>query len=363
MNVVIFAGGSGTRLWPISRKKFPKQFQPIIDDKSTLELRVEQIAPMFGWNHIYFSTTESLVSLIKSMFPKIPTTNIITEPTRRDLGPAVGLAMSKLQKLGAGDEPVTVLWGDSVTQKPKNFLEILGVGEKLIRENPKQLIWLAEKPTFANENVGWVELGKRVGEENGVEYYRPAGFKYRPDLEMAQKWALTGKHSINTGYFITTANFILEKYEKSHPEMHAQLKKISATMGTNKETDTLQEIYPEMESIHFDHIVLDHIKEDQALVVQGELGWADPGTLYALKEFLQENKEANVTKGAVKTHKTTDSLIYNYIKKQTVTTIGLDGFIVVNTPDAILVCPKDQVGEIKELLAEFKGDEELEKLL
>ena len=163
MKIIIFAGGSGKRFWPISRKKFPKQFQPIINNKSTIELRVEQLVKEHGWNSIYFSTTESLVSLIKNMFPQAPTTNIITEPVRRDLGPAVGLAMAKLRKLGAGDEPVAVLWGDSVTLKEQNFHTALKVGENRVKENPNQLIWLGQKPYFANDNLGWIELGEKLG--------------------------------------------------------------------------------------------------------------------------------------------------------------------------------------------------------
>lgn len=362
MKIVIFAGGSGTRLWPISRKQFPKQFQPIIDNKSTIELRVEQLAPTFGWNNIYFSTTESLVSLIKNMFPKVPTTNIITEPTRRDLGPAVGLAMVKLQKLGAGDEPVAVLWGDSVTMKADNFLDVMKAGEELIRQDSNRLIWLGEKPTFPNDNVGWITLGEELGEKNGVKYYHPTDFKYKPELKLAEQWEKDGKHVWNTGYFVTTANFVMSKYEENYPVMAEQLKEIAAAIGTDNENDVLQRIYPKLEAVHFDHIVLDHVRGQEALVLEGAFGWDDPGTLYALKQFLQEKKEDNVCKGLVYTYDTKDSLVYNYVNKQVVTTIGLEGFVVVNTPDAILVVPKDRIKDISNMLEEMKGTE-LEKLL
>jgi mannose-1-phosphate guanylyltransferase len=195
-----------------------------------------------------------------------------------------------------------------------------------------------------------------------LKYYKPGGFKYRPDIETAKKWFEDGQHLWNTGYFMTTPDFIMSKYEKSKPEMTELLYEIKSSIGTEKESDVLQEIYPQLESIHFDHIVFDYLKDDEAMVVEGNLGWYDPGTLYALKQFLQEKKEDNVCKGQVYNFETKDSLVYNYVNKQLVTTIGLEGFVVVNTPDAVLVCHKNDVGKIKEMLKEFKGTE-LEKLL
>jgi len=362
MNIIIFAGGSGTRFWPISRDKYPKQFQPIINNKSTIELMVEKVAPIYGWNNIYFSTTELLVSLIKNTFPQIPTSNIITEPTQRDVGPAVGLALSKLKKLGGGDEPVTILWSDNYPANGANFKAVLKIAEDKILTNPKQLIFLGEKPQFANENLGWIELGEKIGSETGINYYKLGGFKYRPTSEVAEEWYKDQKHLWNTGYFVTTPNFILELYNKYNPLIAGLLNQISADLGTEKENLTLQELYPQMPAIHFDNIVLENIDKEKTLIIEGDYAWSDPGTLYALKQFLQENQEDNVSKGLVYTHDTKDSLVYNYVNNQLLTTIGLDGFIVVNTPDAILVCNKKDIGKIKEMLKEFKGTE-LQKLL
>lgn len=101
MKIIIFAGGSGKRFWPLSRINFPKQFQPIINNKSTIELMIERVADIYGWENVFIPTTERLVALIKNTFPSLMTSNIITEPTRRDLGAAVGLSMIKLRKLGA----------------------------------------------------------------------------------------------------------------------------------------------------------------------------------------------------------------------------------------------------------------------
>jgi len=362
MNIVIFAGGSGTRFWPISRNKYPKQFHPIINNQSTISLLANAAQKEVGWANLYFGTTELLVSLVKNTFPKIPTQNIFPEPEQKDNGPAVALAMAKLAKLGAGEEPVLILWSDSFPANTENFLSSLRAAATRVQENPKQLVFFGETPKFANENLGWFTTGKEVDSIDGDKFYKLAGFKYRPSLEDATKWAKDGKHLWNTGYFLTTPNFVLETIEKFQPEVSTLLKVITKKLGTDHEVETIAEIYPQMPSIHFDNLVVDHLSPDQTVIVAGDYAWNDPGTLYALKQYLQEKDEDNVCKGMVYPYETKDSLIYNFVNNQLVATIGLDGFVVVNTPDAIFVCHKDDIGKIKGLLGEFKGTE-LEKLL
>lgn len=362
MNAVIFAGGSGTRFWPISRNSYPKQFQPIIENKSTIELMTKNVVDQYGWNKVYFATTELLVSLIKTTFPQVPTANIITEPTQRDVGPAVGLAMARLQKLGAGNEPVVILWSDNYPANSDNFKKVLNIAEQRVKANPNQLVFLGEKPAFANENLGWMELGELRGEEDGIKYYDLGRFTYRPDLETAQEWFASGKYVWNTGYFVTTPNFVMNKIAQFNPNMFSQFQQIMAVMDTENELAAMQGIYPQMESIHFDKLVLEKLDKSDTLVIEGDYDWSDPGTLYALKQFLQDKDEDNVGKGLVYTYDTKDSLVYNYVNNQVVTTVGLEGFIVVNTPDAVLVVHKKDIPKIKEMLKEFKNTE-LERLL
>ena len=169
MKIVLFAGGSGTRFWPISRKKYPKQFIPLINNESTTKKFLDTLYPQFGWNNIFVSTTELLSALVKNSFPEVPLGNIITEPARRDLAPAVALVMTKLQKLGAGDDPVAIMWSDSIVEKTENFLKAIAAAEGFIKDDPNRIIFLGEKPHYANENLGWIEKGEVVGEKKWAE--------------------------------------------------------------------------------------------------------------------------------------------------------------------------------------------------
>ncbi|MFQ5493377.1 MAG: mannose-1-phosphate guanylyltransferase [Candidatus Dojkabacteria bacterium] len=362
MKIILFAGGSGTRFWPISRKKFPKQFIQLINNQSTLERHLDNLAPKYGWNNIFISTTELLSALVKNTFPEVSLGNIITEPARRDLAPAVALVMLKMKKLGAGDEPIAIMWSDNIIGKPDNFFEAMDAASKFIKEDPNRIIFLGEKPQYPNENLGWIEKGEVVSEKNGLKIYKRKSFTYRPPLADAKKWYKAGTHLWNPGYFVTTPDFILDQYEKLQPRMHDQIVQIYKALDTDRESKAIQEVYPKMEVISFDDAILELMDDSKALILEGDYHWSDPGTLYALKQFLQEDEDDVIGKGLVYNYDSKDSIVYNFVKKQLVTTIGLDGFVVINTPDAILVCHKDQIPKIKKMLGEFEGTQ-LEKFL
>ncbi len=357
MKIVIFAGGSGKRFWPLSRRNYPKQFQPLIDGKSTVELMVNKIADEYGWGNIIIPTNIRLSELLKKTFPNLSEKNIIVEPVRRDLGPSVGLAMTYLKKAGFEDEPVVILWSDSFPANAENFLTCLKVGEKLIKEDPDQFIFLGEKPTFPNDNVGWIELSDHIKTVENIGVFKRKGFKYKPSLEKAKKWFEDSNFVWNTGYFISSPRYILNEYKKNAPTILKQLGQIEVALGEKNERKVIEEIYPQIEPLTFDHIVLENLSPDDAFVLKTDFGWSDPGTLYALKEFFQKSKEDNVTFGNTYLFETKDSLIYNKVDSQIATVMGLDGFVVVNTPDALLVCPKEQVVNISKMLEGWIGSE------
>jgi len=164
-----------------------------------------------------------------------------------------------------------------------------------------------------------------------------------------------GTHVWNTGYFVTTIGFVQSLYQERQPQMWAQLSQIEAAIGQPHYQDTLQTIYPQMDVMSFDDAILQHISPAQALVLHSEMGWSDPGTLYALKEAINPDVAANVTKGLVKVDAAQDCLIYNYEPNKLVVVVGVDGLIVVNTEDAILVVHKDKIPLVKKMVNSLEG--------
>jgi mannose-1-phosphate guanylyltransferase len=354
MRIVIFAGGTGRRLWPISRQVSPKQFEPIIGESSTLQLAMERVAPHYGAGNIFLATNERYSEIIRRQLPDLPPANIILEPARRDLGPAVGLAMAHLARSGE-EEPVAILWSDNYIENVPAFVDLLKVAEKLIAGGKADIIFIGETPRFANENLGWIGLGDEVGVLDDAPYYGFNSLTYRPPLDRCQEMYAQGTHVWNTGFFVTTPGYIRQLYKRFSPDMWRELSEIEATIGTEGYESTLARVYPSMESIHFDDAILTHLDPESAVVLHSEMGWSDPGTLYALKEAINPDTSANVTKGLVIDTASEDCLIYNYESGKLVVAVGLEGTIVVNTPDAILVVHKDSIPLVKKVIDGLQG--------
>lgn len=358
MRIVIFAGGSGRRLWPISRQASPKQFEPIVGESSTLQLAMERVAPVYGPENVYVATNERYAGIIRSQLPDLPPDNIIFEPARRDLGPAVGLAMAHLARSGA-DEPVAILWSDNYIENVPAFSALLAVAEQLIAEKKAEIIFMGETPRFANENLGWIGLGPQVGAVDDTPYYGFESLTYRPPLDRCREIFDQGTHVWNTGFFVTTPDYVRRVYQRFSPDMWRQLLEIESAIGTADYEATLARVYPEMDAVSFDDAILTHLDLQDALVLHSEMGWSDPGTLYALKEVINPSLDANVTKGKVIDTASKDCLIYNYEPGKLVVAVGLEGMIVVNTDDAILVVHKDNIPLVKEVIEQLQ-DTELE---
>lgn len=355
MKIVIFAGGVGTRLWPLSRKKTPKQFEKIIDNKSTLQLAVERLIPTFDYKDIFISTGERYVNIVKEQLPKIPKENIIGEPEMRDVGPAVGLITAILVKKYP-NEPMAILWSDHLIKKAELFLKVLKVAEKIVKEDKEKIVFIGQKPRFASCNLGWIELGKKIKEIEGLSIYEFKSLRYRPNPEAAEEYFQSGKHSWNPGYFVTTPLFLWKQYERFVPNIYKGLLQIQKTIGKKEFKKTLNEVYPNFDKISFDNAILEQLKEENGLVISADLGWSDVGAWEALKEALQKAEEDNVINGKVYLKDTKDCLVYNYTN-QTIFTIDLLGMLVINTPDVILVCPKNSVPKIKKLVESLWGTE------
>lgn len=359
MKIIIFAGGSGRRLWPISRQKSPKQFEPIIGEKSTLQLAVERVYGAYGAENIYISTNERYVEIVQRQLPQISPDHIIGEPARRDLAAAVGLALAHLAHKtgtdGRASEPVAILWGDNYMNQVDNFLAVMSAAETLLAQQKANILFIGETPRFANENLGWIGLGPEMGHVNGRPYYGFQSLTYRPSLAACREMFAQGTHVWNTGYFVTTIGFVQTQYQQQQPQMWEKLAIIQATIGQDNYLQTLHELYPQLEVMSFDDAILHYVAPERALVLHGEMGWSDPGTLYALKEAINPDTAVSVTQGLVKLAQTEDCLVYNYEPDKLVAVVGLSGMIVVNTGDALLVVHKDQIPLVKKLVDGLEG--------
>lgn len=355
MKIVVFAGGVGTRLWPLSRKSSPKQFEKVVGEKSTLQLCVERLYPDFSSKDIYISTGQRYVDLVKKQLPDLPTENIIGEPEMRDVCPAVGLATAIIGKTHP-TTPIAILWSDHIVKKEEMFRKVLKRAEEYIKLHNENIVFISQKPRFASQNLGWIEFGEKCDSKEGIDIYRFKSLLYRPNLKLAERFMKSGHHTWNLGYFVTTPKFLLGLYKKHVPQMYGKLIPIQNSYGGKDFIKTVEGIYPTLEKISFDNAILEKLGEKDGVVISEDLEWSDVGAWEALKEALQTSPEQNVTQGKVLTTDSRDSLVYNYTD-QLLVTIDLEGYLVVNTHDVVLVCKKTSVPKIKKLVEGLSGTE------
>lgn len=353
MKIVVFAGGVGTRLWPLSRKNTPKQFEKIVGDKSTLQLAVDRLQPDFPPSDIYISTGKKYEAIVREHLPQIPPENFIFEPEMRDVGPAVGAAMGIIGKKFP-DSPVGIIWSDHFVKKERRFREVLHFAEKLILENKSSLIFIGQRARFANQNLGWIEFGEELESMKDTKIFRFKRIIYRPGLEQAEKFMESQTFAWNPGYFVTTPGFLLSQYKKFSPEIFKGIARIQEAVGKNNFDKVLENEYPKFEKISFDNAILEKIDPNEVSVIAADLGWSDVGAWEALKEALQVHSHENVTRGKTLIEDSTDNLVFNYTD-QLVVGIDLKKMIVISTDDVLLICSKNSVPKIKKLVESLAG--------
>jgi mannose-1-phosphate guanylyltransferase len=358
MKLIIFAGGTGTRLWPLSRRALPKQFIRMFNGKSTLELAIDRVAPAFGLENIFVSTNQEYKSFVAEQLPKLPRENIIGEPEKRDLAPAVGLNLIHLKKRGYSG-PVALLWADHLMDNEPRFIESLKEAAEICSNDPKKVVFISEKPRFPNNNLGWIHFGKK----NADGSYKFVGWKYKPDYDVCENMFESGEWDWNPGYMVEDIDNALDLYEQHAPDIYEKLQVIHDALGTNREASTIAKVYPTMPKIHHDNAIAERINPKDAAVVRCNMGWSDPGTLYALKEALTKHETHNLEMGSgpIKTHDTSDSLVVNEEKGKMVAIVGLSGMVVVNTPDVLIVVPKTEILKVSSLVSTLAEDPKTNK--
>jgi mannose-1-phosphate guanylyltransferase len=355
MKAVIFAGGVGTRLWPVSRKRSPKQFEKIIGNKSTLQTYIDLLLPDFSAEDIYVATGKEYVSLVKEQLDFIPDENIIGEPSRRDLGPAVAFWAGYLAKKFP-NEPMLILFSDHLIRNKDRFLQMLSSVNKMLQTEPEKVIYFGHKARFASVNLGWIQTGPTLKNVDDINFYEFEGFKYRPDKDLADKWFTDNKHYCwNLGSFASTPEYLYKLFERFDPKIYNLTEEILKYIDTPQFEEMFAKYYADMPSIHVDNAIAEQLDKNFAYVVMEDIGWSDIGAWEALKEALETNKEDNITRGEVLLQDTKDTLVYNYNNKKLVVGIDLDDFLVVDTEDVLLVTKKTSVPKVKKLVEGLEG--------
>ena len=352
LKIVIFCGGYGTRMWPMSRQNYPKQFQPLIGDKSFFQLAVGRLRKGFPLENIFFSVPAEQVHFIPKQIKEVKKENIIAEPERRDTLGAVALTTAFVEKKFP-KSLMAAIWGaDHLVKNEKRFIRLLKLACKVCLKEDV-LIKIDVKPEFPATSLGWVELGKPLGKIGGYTLYDFKKFIEKPNLKKAQEMFKKSGFLINTGYYVWKPAKLLGLLEKYNPDCYSQIMKIQKAMGTSEEQKVLKQEYSKIEKTSVDFGLFEKLPPATFRVFQADIGWADVGTWDLLYEKLARGQKENVTRGEVVSFDSRGNLVY-LPKGKIAGIIGVENLIIVDTKDGLLVCKRGQGGDVKKLVEYLK---------
>lgn len=248
MNIVILCGGVGTRLWPLGRKNNPKQFFPMISKKPLVKETYDRFVGVYGKDKIFFSVTADLVPHLKKVFPKLPPTQFLAEPSRRDTAPAMGFAALRMAERFP-DEPMVFVPSDHFIADVEKFIDCFKVGEHLVRTTGK-LVDIGITATFPSTVLGYTKIGQLYEKKDGIEVYHFAGHKEKPDTETALKYIEDGHHLWHGNYYMWTPQKFLAAIDSYAPSLSSVLSQIGKALKKKKLTE-VKKLYEQAEKTSF----------------------------------------------------------------------------------------------------------------
>ena len=351
---VIMAGGTGKRLWPLSREKRPKQVLRLLNGQTLLGQCFERLRPIFDPRNIIVLTNVGYADIVRQTLADLPYGNVIAEPTVRDTAGAIGLAAAVLTKYDP-DATMAVVTADQLLEPAEVLQNALQDAFAFVERKPDALVTFGIAPTSPSTQLGYVKCGEPEDCPTCKEpIFQAEGFKEKPDQQTAKEYVESGKYLWNSGMFVWKAKTILKNLEAFVPQTREPLRQIAAAWETSDQEGALREWFFKLPKISIDYAVMEKAKE--VFVIRLDCRWLDMGSFAALADIIESDQDNNVVvAGSSELIDCKDSIIVTEDKGHLIAAIGLDGVVVAHTPDATLVCDASQTDRLKELLTRIEA--------
>jgi mannose-1-phosphate guanylyltransferase len=338
---IVLAGGSGTRFWPLSRRRRPKQLLALDGERTLLQATIDRLRPLVPPGRVWIATTREIAEAVAEQLPEVPRDQILVEPEGRNTAAAIGWAVRSLPA-AARRGVVAVLPADHRMGDAEAFRGALARAVE-IADARDTVVALGVVPRWGETGYGYLKLGRALEDVGGVR--RVSRFIEKPDEKAARRFYRGGGYLWNAGIFVFRGSVMLRHIKRCLPELAQGLEEIA------KQPERTAEIYPRLPAISIDHGVMEKLRGIAAVPL--DCGWSDLGSWAALAEVRAKDAEGNASQGDVVAVDARDNLLI--ADAGTVAVLGVSGLAVVRTADAVLVVPLDRAQEVRRILAECEA--------
>lgn len=344
LHVVIMAGGAGTRFWPASRRNRPKQLLALAGNRELLRATFERLAPLVPARQVWVVTAAQTAEATRRLLPEVPESNVLAEPTGRNTAVCAGLAAVAV--LHVDPEAVcVVLPADHVIGEEARFRSAMEAGaDHVAREGG--LLTFGIQPTRPETGFGYLELGRECGRRGEWTIFELDGFVEKPNAARAAELLLSGNHLWNAGIFAWRAHDLLDEMRRQLPDLMAGLERIAEGWGSPRIAEVMEQTYPTLPAISVDFGIMEGAGQRWTLPV--DFPWSDVGSWSLASEELPVDEAGNALRGRVVAEAASGNVLFS--SGPVLAVRGVEGLIVVATPDAVLVIPKEQAQEVKRIV-------------
>lgn len=354
---LIMAGGVGTRLWPFSRRDRPKQSLHLVGERTMFEHAVDRIAPLFQPERIFVVTGAEQVASLAAQAPELPEENFIVEPEGRGTAPAIGLGAIHLLQQDP-EAVMAVLTADHFITDVTRFRQSLTAAAQVAGDG--RLVTLGITPSTPSTGYGYIKQGESLDTVNGFPVFCAERFTEKPSPETALRMVESGEYSWNSGMFVWRVDSVMAEFQHQMGEFYVQLADVQAALGTPGYEPTLERVWPQVAKQTIDYGVMEGA--ENVAVIPVDIGWSDVGSWASLLELLEADKAGNIIVGPHLGIDTRDTLIFGKSGKRLIATIGLEGLVIVDTEDALLVCTREREQEVRALVRQLEAQDETDYL-
>jgi mannose-1-phosphate guanylyltransferase len=344
LHAVIMAGGSGTRFWPASRHSLPKQLLALATDSPLLRMTFERLGDLVPVDRVWVVTTAETTEVTRELLPELAPENILSEPIGRNTAACAGLAARAIQRVDP-EAVCIVLPADHVIGEEEQFRAAMAAGADFVSREGG-LLTFGVRPTRPETGYGYLELGPEHSRRDKWSIHRLRQFVEKPDIEHARTYLDSGGYLWNAGIFAWRATTLLDEIRRQIPDLASGLDRIGAALGTTESDAVLSEVYPSLPATSLDFGIMEGAKQLWTLPV--DFPWSDVGSWTALAEGLSGDATGNATRGRVQAIDAGNNVLVS--TGPVLSVVGVDNLVVVATPDAVLVVPKDQAQRVREVV-------------